>query len=171
MAANKRIPVKHIRDRAKARYPAKEFCAVCGCTDNLELHHYHGVTNLLLQWQKKNGLTLDTDDEVLAVRDRFIAEHEHELFVSVVVLCVTHHLKLHSVYGKSPALASAGKQEVWVQRQKEKFNGREYEDVVVREAKPESTGYCSSGGRFGLLILGKHSFGSILNNGVREPRY
>lgn len=166
MAANtnKRIPIKHIRDGAKARYPAREFCAICDTDENLELHHYTGLTNLLEKWQKETGIPLDTDEQVLAIRDRFIAEHEYELYEAVVVLCAEHHRKLHVVYGKSPALSTAKKQEQWVLKQRDKYNGiktTEPDQLVSREAKPSPRNDTSIGGRFGRLISDKHSFSSL----------
>lgn len=138
MAANtnKRIPIKHIRDGAKARYPKQDHCAICNTTELLELHHFTGLTNLLDKWQKETGTPLDTDEQVLAIRDQFIAEHEYELFEAVVTLCEPHHSKLHSIYGKSPKLSSAKAQERWVQIQKDKNNG-------VVSIKPEKLGNVS----------------------------
>jgi hypothetical protein len=37
-----------------------------------------------------------------------------------VTLCHTHHLKLHSIYGKDPSLGTAKKQMRWVEIQREK---------------------------------------------------
>ena len=123
MAANtnNRIKIKWIRDGAKSRYPKKVKCHVCETDHDLELHHYTALTNLLEKWQKETGLALETDEQVLAIRDRFISEHEYELFEAVVVLCAGHHTALHQVYGKSPALSSSLKQEAWVQKQREKY--------------------------------------------------
>jgi len=133
---NKRIPVKYIRDGAKARYPKEDHCAICGVEESLELHHYTALTNLLEKWQKETGTPLDTDEQVLAIRDQFIAEHEYELFEAVVTLCESHHSKLHSIYGKSPKLSSAKAQERWVQIQKDKNNG-------MVSTKPEKLGNVS----------------------------
>jgi hypothetical protein len=163
-ANNKRIPIKHIRDGAKARYPEKEFCAICDTEDNLELHHFTGLTNLLEKWQKETGVPLDTDEQVLAIRDRFIAEHEYELYEAVVVLCEEHHRKLHLVYGKSPALTTAKKQEQWVLRQKDKYNGiktTEPSELVSPEAKPSPRHDVPFGGGFGRFIHNQHSFSSL----------
>lgn len=166
MAANtnKRIPIKHIRDGAKARYPAREYCAICDTDENLELHHYTGLTNLLEKWQKETGIPLDTDEQVLAIRDRFIAEHEYELYEAVVVLCADHHRKLHVVYGKSPALSTAKKQEQWVLKQKDKYNGiktAEPSKLAPREVEPSAGIDKPLGGKFGQFINNKHSFSSL----------
>lgn len=66
---NKRIPVKWVRDRAKAAYEKKGFCAVCNTTEDLELHHTHSITILLNTWASKMGYDISTDDGILAVRD------------------------------------------------------------------------------------------------------
>lgn len=154
---NKRIPVKHFRDGAKARYPTKVECAICGTDEELELHHYHGFTNLVEKWQKEKGISLKTDEEVLAVRDRFISEHEYELYTAVVCLCVGHHRNLHKIYGKSPLLSSAKKQEAWVQKQKEKNNAIK-SDEVVREVKPGPTNHSTERGFFSGLISEHNGF-------------
>lgn len=161
---NKRIPIKHIRDGAKARYPEKEYCAICDKEEDLELHHFTGLTNLLEKWQKETGIPLDTDEQVLAIRDRFIAEHEYELYEAVVVLCADHHRKLHNVYGKSPALSTAKKQEQWVLKQKDKHNGIktvEPRELVSPETKPSPRIDRAIGGVFGGLIHNPHSFASL----------
>lgn len=173
MAANKRIPIKHIRDRAKSNYPEKIKCEICNTKQELELHHYTGLTNLLEKWQKSTGITLDTDEQVLEVRDRFIAEHEYELFQAVVCLCATHHKHLHLVYGKSPLLTSAKKQERWVQIQKDKYSGNtsRHEAVEPKQMVSENgnsgkkqscTGNdLSSGGVFNRFISGYRPLSSF----------
>lgn len=157
MAANtnKRIPLKHIRDRAKSRYPDKQQCAICNTQEELELHHYTGLSNLLDKWSKEKGISLDTDEEVLEVRDQFISEHEYELFEAVVVLCAPHHLLLHKIYGKSPPLHTASKQAGWVQKQKEKHENKLEPSKLgdVSEKQSSSAEHCNSGGVFGRLIL------------------
>jgi hypothetical protein len=116
-----RDAVKWVRDRAKSRYNKGSECEICGSTENLDFHHYYSVAELLDRWCTKNKLTLKTDDDVLAVRDRFIAEHEYELFEATVTLCNFHHAEsLHKIYGKSPGLGTAKKQMNWVKIQKEK---------------------------------------------------
>ena len=52
---NKRIPVKWVRDRAKAAYEKKTQCCVCGSATDLELHHLHSVTILLDKWSEARG--------------------------------------------------------------------------------------------------------------------
>ncbi len=165
MAANtnKRIPIKHIRDGAKARYPTKIECAICGTTEKLELHHYSALTNLLESWQKKHGISLETDEDVLAIRDRFIAEHEYELYSAVVTLCAPHHTKLHDIYGKSPLLTSATKQERWVILQKEKLNGLQHSESQELVSKSKSSTACNSygSGVFGSFYRNYDGFSSF----------
>ena len=116
----KRDPVKHIRDKAKAKYEKGTECRICGSTKELDFHHFHSLTPLLNKWVKEKSYSLDTDEEVIAIREEFIAEHLTELYDKTVTLCRTHHMALHSIYGKDPSLASASKQERWVEIQREK---------------------------------------------------
>lgn len=121
--AKKRLAIKWIRDGAKAAYKKEAECFICGNTEELELHHTNGLTNLLEKWAKKNKIDISTDEAVLEIRDRFIEEHHKELYEDVFTLCAPHHAKLHQVYGKSPPLSTASKQVRWVHIQKDKLNG------------------------------------------------
>ena len=107
---NKRIPVKWVRDRAKAAYEKQDHCFVCGTREDLELHHLQSITLLLNEWADRKSYDISTDEGILAVRDEFIEEHHEQLYDWVYTLCNTHHVKLHGVYGKAPTLASAPKQ-------------------------------------------------------------
>jgi hypothetical protein len=120
---NNRIPVKWVRDKAKAAYEKKDTCCICGTKEDLELHHFNSVTLLLERWAAKNGYDISTDDGILAVRDKFIAEHRSELYEQVRTLCNKHHVALHRVFGKAPPLNSAPKQERWVGIQIGKASG------------------------------------------------
>lgn len=122
MAANtnKRIPVKWVRDRAKAAYTKQNNCCICDTTSELELHHTHSVTILLEKWSERKGYDISTDDGILAVRDEFITEHKTELYEQVYTLCNPHHVALHSVYGKAPKPGSESKQARWIEIQREK---------------------------------------------------
>jgi hypothetical protein len=120
----KRIPIKHIRDKAKARYNKGSECEICSATEELDFHHYYTLTPLLNTWCKKHKVSITNDEEVLAIRDQFILENQKELYEDTVTLCHMHHMKLHSVYGKDPALATAEKQKNWVRIQKEKYETR-----------------------------------------------
>lgn len=135
---NNRIPVKWVRDRAKAAYEKKDHCYICSTDQDLELHHTHSITILLEAWAKRKGYDISTDEGILAVRDEFIAEHRVELYEKVYTLCNKHHVLLHSVYGKKPLPHTADKQTVWVERQKERhLNGG------VSENKPTTFGFFS----------------------------
>jgi len=120
---NKRIPVKWIRDRAKAAYEKQDHCYICGTDIDLELHHLHSVTLLLEKWTREKGYDVSTDEGILAVRDEFIDDHKPELYEMVYTLCNPHHVKLHSVYGKAPKPETVTKQERWIEVQKAKSNG------------------------------------------------
>lgn len=120
---NNRIPVKWVRDRAKAAYEKKSECYICGVDDNLELHHLRSITTLLENWARENKYDITTDDGILAVRDEFIEQHHTELYEEVYTLCNHHHVKLHGVYGKKPELHTASKQVRWIEIQKSKFEG------------------------------------------------
>jgi hypothetical protein len=76
------------------------------------------MTPLFNKWL--GGRKVLTDDDVIEVRDAFIAEHHKEVYEDTVTLCHTHHLKLHSIYGKDPALSTATKQMNWVEIQRGK---------------------------------------------------
>ncbi len=122
---NKRLAVKHVRDKAKSAYEKQETCYICGTTQDLELHHFHSITLLLESWAKRKGYDITTDEGILAVREEFIAEHRIELYDKVRTLCNPHHVALHRIYGKAPPLGSEPKQERWVEIQKTKFEGGE----------------------------------------------
>ncbi len=170
MAVNtktKRIPVKWIRDGAKAAYDKKGCCFICDSTDELELHHTHGMTNLLEKWAKDNNVSLGTDEEVLEIRDEFIRLHHKEIYEDVFTLCVQHHRKLHQIFGKSPPLSTSAKQIRWVQIQKDKHNGiiSKSEQLESKELVRKTTNFgqeqsssgddLSSGGIFSRFI-GSH---------------
>jgi hypothetical protein len=116
----KRDPIKFVRDRAKARYSKGTECFICGSAENLDFHHYYTLTPLFNKWLREQKIVIRTDEDVLAIRDEFIAKHMPELYEHAVTLCHEHHLKLHSVYGKDPALVTATKQMRWVGIQREK---------------------------------------------------
>lgn len=121
---NNRIPVKWIRDKAKAAYEKQATCYVCNTTADLELHHLHSITILLNRWADRKGYDISTDDGILAVRDEFITEHKVELYDLVYTLCNKHHVALHGVYGKAPAPGSEDRQKNWIEKQKAKAEGK-----------------------------------------------
>lgn len=120
---NNRLATKWVRDKAKSAYEKKSECHICAAIDDLELHHTHSITILLENWARKKQYDISTDEGILAVRDEFIEEHKKEIYDDVYTLCNKHHVKLHSVYGAKPSLATADKQSRWIELQKQKFTG------------------------------------------------
>jgi hypothetical protein len=120
---NKRIPVKHVRDKAKSAYEKQDHCYICKTNQDLELHHLHSVTLLLERWAQKSGYDISTDEGILAVRDEFIDSHRTELYEQVYTLCNPHHVALHGVYGKTPQPGSESKQQRWIEIQRDKLQG------------------------------------------------
>jgi len=116
----KRDLVKYVRDRAKSKYDKGTECRICGSKENLDFHHFYGLTELLDKWLRGNKLNIQTAEEIMEVRDPFIEEHLRELYEEAVTLCHEHHLRLHSIYGKRPKLFTAQKQQRWVERRREK---------------------------------------------------
>ena len=122
MSALKRLPVKYIRDRAKSRYQKGNSCEICGTTEELQFHHLHTVDLLWERWIKAKNITIEDVDDILNCRDDFISEHEYELYTAVATLCKScHNVKLHGLYGKTPALSTADKQRRWIDKQRLKF--------------------------------------------------
>ena len=117
----KRDLVKYVRDKAKSKYKKATECHICGSTENLDFHHFYGLTELLEQWMKVNKLKIESEKEILDLRTKFIAEKEDEIYNHAVTLCHEHHLRLHSIYGKRPKLITAKKQENWVEIQRQKY--------------------------------------------------
>jgi hypothetical protein len=117
---NNRIPVKWVRDRAKAAYEKQPYCYICATTSDLELHHTHSITILLEMWAARKGYDISTDEGILAVRDEFIEEHKVQLYDRVYTLCNRDHVRLHAIYGKKPALGTEDKQARWIETQKQK---------------------------------------------------
>lgn len=132
---NKRLAVKHVRDKAKHAYDKASECYICGTTEDLELHHTNSISLLLEQWAKKRGYDISTDAGILEVRDEFIAFHDRQLYQDVRTLCNKHHVNLHRVYGKAPPLSTADKQIAWIEKQKAKHEGR---DIEPSEAPKKS---------------------------------
>lgn len=120
MAGLKRDLVKYVRDRAKSAYKKGESCDICGSTEELDFHHFCSISEMLHKWIEKNKLKITTVDDIMEHRDRFIEEHYDQMYNQTVTLCHTHHLKLHSIYGRNPKLVTAPKQARWVQRQRDK---------------------------------------------------
>ena len=116
----KRDLVKYVRDKAKSKYKKETNCYICGATENLDFHHFNGLTELLEFWLRKKKLQVTEEKDILILRKQFIAEHIAELYDEAVTLCHEHHLRLHSIYGKRPKLITAKKQVRWVGIQRDK---------------------------------------------------
>ena len=116
----KRDLVKYVRDKAKSQYKKGTECYICGSTENLDFHHFNGLTELLESWLKEKKIQVKEEDDILNLREQFIAEHRTELYDEAVTLCHEHHLRLHSIYGKRPKLVTAKKQIRWVGIQRDK---------------------------------------------------
>ena len=71
----KRDLVKYVRDKAKSKYKKGTECHICGSTENLDFHHFNGLTELLEWWMKKEKITIETEEEILALREIFIKEN------------------------------------------------------------------------------------------------
>ena len=117
----KRDLVKYVRDKAKSKYKKDTHCYICGSTENLDFHHFYGLTELLESWFKENDITVKTEDEILELREKFIKENEDKVYKQAVTLCHMHHRKLHNIYGKRPKLITAQKQQNWVEIQRNKY--------------------------------------------------
>jgi len=123
MAQLKRDRVKYIRDKAKSQYQKAGACYICESTEKLDFHHFYSLSPLLSEWLKEKQATRPdhyTDEYIVVWRDEFIEEKHAELYDYTVTLCHAHHLQLHSIYGKDPSLATAKKQENWVEIQRTK---------------------------------------------------
>jgi hypothetical protein len=117
----KRDLVKYVRDKAKSKYKKDTHCYICGSTENLDFHHFYGLTELLESWLKERDVTVKTEEEILKLREIFIKENEDKVYKQAVTLCHMHHLKLHNIYGKRPKLLTAKKQQNWVEIQRKKY--------------------------------------------------
>lgn len=116
----KRDLVKYVRDKAKSGYKKETQCYICGETERLEFHHFYGMTELLESWLKRRKLTITSADEIMSLREIFIKEHYNEIYYEAATLCKSHHMRLHSIYGKRPKLVTALKQQRWVKIQRGK---------------------------------------------------
>ena len=125
MSKLKRIPIKYVRDRAKSRYEKAPHCYVCGVGGSLDFHHLLTVDILFDNWLRDNKITINTVEDILAVRDDFIESHMYEMYEYAQTLCKKCHQRLHSIYGQRPLLSTAPKQERWLKIQKDKICQRE----------------------------------------------
>ena len=118
-----RDPVKYIRDRAKSKYEKGTVCHICGADTKLDFHHFYSLAPMLREWlqdKRKERPSHYTDEYIVIWRDEFIEDKWAELYKHTVTLCHNHHLELHRLYGRNPALVTAKKQERWVEIQREK---------------------------------------------------
>ena len=119
----KRDPVKYIRDRAKSKYEKGTECYICGACTELDFHHFYTLAPMLkerLKDKQKERPTHYTDEYIVVWRDEFIEDKWAELYEHTVTLCHKHHLELHRLYGRNPALVTAKKQMRWVEIQRDK---------------------------------------------------
>lgn len=116
----KRDLVKYVRDKAKSQYKKATNCYICGSTENLDFHHFYGLTELLEWWMKEQKVVIETEEDILRLREQFIADNKEKVYDHAVTLCHMHHLRLHNIYGKRPKLITAKKQEKWVEIQRTK---------------------------------------------------
>ena len=117
----KRDLVKYVRDKAKSKYKKATQCYICGETENLDFHHFYGMTELLETWLISKKVTITSADEIMNLRELFIEEYTNEIYHEAATLCKAHHQRLHSIYGKRPKLVTALKQKRWVNIQREKY--------------------------------------------------
>ena len=117
----KRDLVKYVRDKAKSKYRKETQCFICGSQEKLDFHHFYGLTELLETWLRKNKITIESEADILALRERFIEEENKKVYDHAVTLCHEHHLRLHSIYGKRPKLITAKKQQHGVKVQRDKY--------------------------------------------------
>jgi hypothetical protein len=117
----KRDLVKYVRDKAKSRYKKQTECYICGSTEQLDFHHFYGLTELLEVWLKKKKIKITEEQQILDIREDFIEEEHDKVYDHAVTLCHSHHMRLHGIYGKRPTLITAKKQQNWVEIQRNKY--------------------------------------------------
>lgn len=120
MATLKRDPIKYIRDRIKSQYKKDSKCRICDSTQSLEFHHFNSVAEMYKNWAVTKSISIETAEDIVRVRDEFIKEHWNEMVKECVTICAKHHSMLHKIYGKSPRLSTAPKQQRWVEKQRTK---------------------------------------------------
>lgn len=118
----KRDEIKYIRDLSKSAYKKEDSCYICGATEELQFHHFYSMTQLWNKWKLKNKIKIKTVEDILDARIMFKEEHMREIYEEAVTLCKFHHMeRLHKIYGKVPALATAMKQKSWCEKQRIKY--------------------------------------------------
>ena len=76
----KRDLVKYVRDKAKSQYKKTSSCYICGSTTDLDFHHYYGLTELLETWIKQNKIIINSEQDILDLRESFIDENRAEVY-------------------------------------------------------------------------------------------
>ena len=66
----KRDLVKYVRDKAKAKYQKGMECFICGSDENLDFHHFYGLTELLETWLRTKNITIENEQDILDIRAR-----------------------------------------------------------------------------------------------------
>ena len=61
----KRDLVKYVRDKAKSKYDKGTECRICGSKENLDFHHFYGLTELLEKWLREQKLVIQTAEEIM----------------------------------------------------------------------------------------------------------
>jgi hypothetical protein len=83
------------------------------------------MTPLWEKWKKQNSIIINSVEDILEQREHFKEQHLREIYEETVTLCKFHHMeKLHKVYGKVPALATAMKQKRWCEKQRLKYEDK-----------------------------------------------
>ena len=131
---NARSPIRWIRDSVKQQYPKGTSCEICGTEHDLEYHHYHTLSLMFDKYCKEEKIVVNTDDEVLAIREDFSSKYWSEVVTDGVTLCNMHHKQLHKIYGKQPELSTASKQKGWVVRMNAKQTGETLEVATSTDA-------------------------------------
>ncbi len=109
-------------DGIKAQYPKGNTCEICGTEHDLEYHHYATLSIVFKNYCDEHNIPVGTDEQVIAMRDKFYEDNWEAVVTDGVTLCNTHHKALHKLYGKQPALNTSKKQKHWVRRMFEKSN-------------------------------------------------
>ena len=111
-----------VRDYIKKDYKLRDCCFICGCTDQLELHHLYSVSELFNNWCTKNKIReIVTEEQIKQYRAQFAIDEQARLSnENLYTLCSQHHKRLHNIYGQRYDNAMAPKVYNWLIIQKEK---------------------------------------------------
>jgi len=118
-----RDEIKYVRDISKSAYKREDSCYICDATEDLQFHHFFTMTLLWNKWKKDNKIVIKNVDDILEHRETFKEEFHDEIYNKTITLCKICHMgRLHKIYGKTPAISTADKQERWCSKQKLKHN-------------------------------------------------